>query len=376
MFQLRSFVPNSSKVDLNFVRRFINELRNPMDIYASLRPLLFVCFVSGMAPFKVIGTPGNRNLVLSVFGLAFTVFHLGLFSMCYARVINDKILQMNMFSSNVSRFGEITQSIMSSLAFGFALILCFLKRKKLLELLQLMTKIDRRLVGFGVEVNYKKASKIVRIVLAIRISLEITLIGANFIFLRSYEYPTDFFVFLFYLLPVDIIFTQKAKYICIMQLIENQFNYINVTLNNLRLYSNGKRLNGASMSGNRNDTVINMFCEISHNVEKRDGHLEREKCDVIAELCRTHEELCDACNLAHEYFSQQMLVTITIEFVMSLFNVYYMIDVTFAKDPIPGIDTVALFALLTFYTVICVVTIFGIVRSAELVVSEVCSKRL
>lgn len=354
---------------LKFIRQIFGDLRSPKDIFASIRPLLFVCFVSGIAPFKVVGAPGNRHLVVTIFGLAFTLFHLFSFYMCYVQAIKDQDIQTHFFNSKVSRFSENVQTITSFVAIGFAMIPCFLKRNKLRLLLNLMIQIDQKLFDLGAKINYKNVSRVVWFTLFFQWSIEFSFIGITSILLRSFQDSLNFLEWMYFFQPFAIIMTYKSKYYCIMRLIKSRFNYINITLKKLQMNTEEYRLCGIS-----NDIVINRFGEITYNVGKLGVNSNRKKYDIIAELCRTHEQLCDVCNLAEEYFCHQMLTMISIEFFVSLFNLYFMIDMAFTKSPMQGGDSTDFLAYFTFYTTITTGSLFCLLRSAESVTKEVSSE--
>lgn len=370
---------SQQKMVLSSVQQFIADIRDPMDIYASFRPLLLICFLSGILPFNMIGSPGSRQLVVTVFGVANTVFHLVWFCTCYVlRIINKKSLLSYLFNSKVSRFGENIQIITSFMAIAFTLILCFLKRGKVRKLLHLLAGIDKELIALGANINYKSISRLIWIALTMQWLIKIAFILATFTLLRSLEHTPGFFEWIFFFLPFAIISTLKAQYVCITRLMKNRFSYINVTLKNLHRQASEdeRQLNENPLRGSVNDMKLNRICEITCDVEKFNGGVDssREMCDIIADLCRTHEKLCDACYLAEQYFSHQMLTMVTIEFVLTLFNFYFMFDVVYNKNSIPGIVPAEFFAYFTFYTLITTGTLYGVLRSAESVSNEVSSR--
>lgn len=365
---------NLQKMWLNSFNQFISDLRQPLDLYAALRPMTFICFMSGISPFKMVGTPGNRQLVVTVFGLANSVFHFGWFCLCYAlRVFNQQSLLSYLFNSKVSRFGENIQVITSFMAIGFTMILCFLKRDKLRKLLYLLSEVDGKLLDLGANINYKNISRLVWTMLVLQWTIKLTFVGATFILLGSLENPPGFFEWIFFFLPFAIISALKAKYVCIMRLIKNRFSYINLILDNLRVCESEMQIDGIVLRGIVNDKKKSRFGEFTCDVEKWSENVnsKRTKYDIIMELCRRHDELCDACNLAEQYFSDQILTTVTIEFVVSLFNLYFMFDVAYNKDIISGINQTKFFAYFTFYTTITTATLYIILQSAESVTNEV-----
>lgn len=99
--------------------------------------------------------------------------------------------------------------------------------------------------------------------------------------------------------------------------------------------------------------------------------MKRDKCDIICQLCILHEELCDACYLAEEYFSHQMLTTVTIEFICTLFNLYFMFEVVYNNTTIAEVDTIEFLFYFGIYTLISIGSVYAILRSAETVAEEV-----
>lgn len=354
------------------VKQFYIDLRDPVDMYASLWPLMLISFFSGISPFKCAGPPGNRHLETTFIGVANTVFHLVWYCTCYAlRVINDKSLQAHLFNSKVSRFGEYIQIVTSFMALGFTLILCFLKRDKLRKLLHALTQIDRELIGLGANINYKTISQFVQVALLVQWLLKFAFLGATFFVMRKLENPPDFFEWAFFFLPFFILATLKLQFICLSQLIRNRLNYVNIVLNTLQLRERNRSSARGSLDGIDGSKGTRITCDVVKLTGGADS--KRKNSDIIGALCRAHEEICDACDLAEQYFSHQMLTTVTIEFVVSLFNCYLMLDVAYNKSQVPGMDTTEFYAYFTFYTLISMGTVYGLLRSAETVTNQVSS---
>lgn len=353
----------------NFVFRFINELREPMDIYASLRPLLLVCFVSGIAPLRAVGNPGNRHLVLTIFGYAFTLIHVVWFCASYTRNISDESLQTHLLRSKFSHFGENTRVNIACMAPGFTLILYFLKRNKLRDLLNRLTQVDKKLTRLGAKIDYRNMLKIVWIVLATQWTILFGIIGIIPLLSCSINNAPDFIEFVFLFMPIAIVITHESKYYCIMRLIKSRFIYINIVLKNLRLNADRKQIHGIFRGKVRNDIFVDRCGTITSNAEGLSVNLLRKPCVFISELCQTHEELCDACTLAKEYFGHQMLVMVAIVFVLTLLNVYFMVDVAINSMSEPD-QTEFYFSSMVF-GVSTMLPLIGLLRSTASITKEV-----
>lgn len=357
----------------NFVQNFLSELQNPVDIYSSLRPLLFVCLVGGIAPFKLVGAPGNRHLVVTIFGLVLSLFHLACFLGCNLRILSDEALDAYLFSTKVSRFGENLQLIAPFTAIGLTLLLSVLKRNTLRKLMRLLSQTDRKLTNLGTKINHKKMLKFVWIVMILKWTMIITTIYSALVLTKSFDKAPDMILWFFMFLPFFIVMTQKALFFCILRLIKDRFGYINATLNDLHINEDEKQLNGLLLHGKLNDVMINRFGEITYNVERTSVDSKQKNYKIIAELCGTHEIISDACNLTEEYFTHQMLTMVTIEFVMSVFNLYFIIEVAFAKILLPGANQTELYTYFALFGGVTILTLFGILRSADSVTKEVSS---
>lgn len=343
---------------LNYVRKVIADARCPVDIYAALRPLLLVCFLNGISPFKIAGTLGNRRLVVTGFGFAFTLFYLLWFcTSCVLRVVNQPSIVSIFFSSKVSRLVDTIRITTTFVGIGLTLIMCFLKRNKLRKLIHVLAQIDKRFIALGVKINYKNISRNVCAIVVLQWSIEVTYVGVLYVLFRSLERLPTIFVWMYFVLPFVIVMTLKSKFVCMMNVIRNQFRRINITLNKLQMDAGEIRWNGY------------LFCVNG----KKDKMEEREKYDIIAELCRIHEQICDACNLAEAYFKYQMLLMVTFEFVMTIFNLYLVFDLAYNKNHIAGINPADIYVYFTFYTTITTGTLSGLLQSAASVRGEVSS---
>lgn len=291
------------------------------------------------------------------------------FCTCYVvRVINQESLVAHFFHSKVSRFGEDIQILTSFMAIAFTLILCFLRRDKLRQLFRVLIKIDQNLNRLGAILNYKMVSRIVLISLCIQWLLFYIFVGGTFVLARSLEDQPDFFEWVFFFLPIAITSTLKVQFYCMMQLIKYRFRYINRVLNNLH----DEQINDTTF-GYRNKIVVYNCLGIKFDVIKLNGGagMKRDKCDIICELCLLHEELCDACYLAEEYFSHQMLTAVTIEFICTLFNLYFMFEVIYNNTTIAEVDTIEFLCYFGIYTLISIGSVYAILRAAETVATEV-----
>lgn len=286
------------------------------------------------------------------------------------RVINQQSLVAHFFHSKVTRFGEDLQILTSFTALAFTLILCFLKRDKLRQLIHVLIKIDKNLSHLGAKLDYKHLSRVVLLALFIQWLCYSIFIVATFILVRSLKDQPDFFEWMFFFLPIAVVSTLKVQFYCMTQLIKYRLRYLNLLLNNLHAEQMKQYPNE-----NMDKMQIYKFCGIVCDVAKIRGcaEIKMGKYDIIAELCRAHEELCDACYLAEEYFSHQMLTTVAIEFVCTLFNCFFMFEVIYNNTTVAEVNSIEFICYFSFYTLMSMGTLYALLRSSESVTAEVSS---
>lgn len=93
--------------------------------------------------------------------------------------------------------------------------------------------------------------------------------------------------------------------------------------------------------------------------------------EIIRSACDIHEELCDACYIAEEYFSVVMLTIITIGFLIIVFNAYYVLEVTFRNQGDIDSETLSFIIFLVYQMFIHGLGLICIVQNSSAVSEEV-----
>lgn len=97
----------------------------------------------------------------------------------------------------------------------------------------------------------------------------------------------------------------------------------------------------------------------------------RSEEDTIRSACDIHEELCDACYIAEEYFSVVMLTIVTIGFLIIVFNAYYVLEVTFRQKGEIDPETLSFIIFLVYQMFIHGLGLLCIVQNSSAVFEEV-----
>lgn len=342
-----------------------------MDTYGAIRPLLLISFMIGISPFKTVGSPGNRHLETSFIGVANTVIHLVLFISCYVLLVSDeRSLMAHFFHSKISRFGEDLQILTSFTALTFALVSCYFKRNKLCKLLKVTDEIDKKLTYLGAVLNHKTISRAILFAIFILSMLLLVFIGTIVVVVSSTQDQPDFLEWIFFFLPMGIIMTLKLKFYCSMQLIKYRLRFLNLILRKLQ-----RDQSDPFAYENEEHMELYKCCGITIDVMKLNGDatVKRDIYDIIGELCQIHNEICNASYLVEGYFSHQMLTTITIEFVCSLFNLYFIFEVAYHNTIIAKVGKIEFICYFAFHTTMSLGMVYYLLRSAESVTAEVSS---
>lgn len=275
-------------------------------------------------------------------------------------------LVSHFFHSKVTRFGEDLQVLTSFASLTFTLVLCFVKRDKLRKLIHVLNRVDRKLIGLGAIMNYKLLSRVVIVALVIQIGIFAFFVASTVVLTRSITESPSIFEWMFFFMPVAVISSLQVQFYCMMRIFAFHLHYINFILHK-------QEMQASSVKRKDVEKHISIFCAYEMKLNSAIA-IKRDKYDVIVELCRTHEIVCDAANLAEEYFSHQMLTLVTIGFIYALFNVYSIIGVVYLDtvgDDSGHIDKVAFIAFFILYTVISVGSVYVLLRSATMVADEV-----
>lgn len=92
---------------------------------------------------------------------------------------------------------------------------------------------------------------------------------------------------------------------------------------------------------------------------------------IINECCFIHEELCDICCVAEDYFSIVMLVIVTISFLIIVFNAYYVLMFGLRTKHKIDNEIMGFIIFLVYQQIIHALGLFVIIEKSTDVIEEV-----
>lgn len=99
---------------------------------------------------------------------------------------------------------------------------------------------------------------------------------------------------------------------------------------------------------------------------------ERKLVEVVKDVCSIHDDLCDTCFIAEEYFSLKMLTIVGIGFLIIVFNLYYVMEIAFGQVPVEFQDESYKFLIfLIFQVCMNILGILCIIQSSCAISNEV-----
>lgn len=186
---------------------FIQDLRSPNDLFASIQLIIFIAFLFGMTPVRITGTLGDRSMYLSRGGYLVTFLHMGMFATAFILAfVEGSSIVGYFFESAVAQIGDSIQKAISLVGINYMYKSFFSNRNRLIALCNGLNKVDEQFIEMGVTFGYKRTTCITNIELVIIIFFNVAfVITANYLILLPNDiYPPYSVSYSFFALPVCI----------------------------------------------------------------------------------------------------------------------------------------------------------------------------
>lgn len=186
---------------------FIQDLRNPHDFFASVQLIIFIAFMFGMTPVRIVGNITHRSMYLSKAGYFVTFLHMGLFATTFIlALVEGTSIVGYFFKSAVAEISDNFQKAISLFGINFMYKSFFTKRQGLITLCNSLNSVDEKFIDLGITFGYKRTAYIANLELLCVLFLNVTfIIMANYIILLPNNISPPFSVsYSFFALPICI----------------------------------------------------------------------------------------------------------------------------------------------------------------------------
>lgn len=349
---------------------WIRRLLNPKTFYAAQRPILRTTFVFGMTPFTVMCRNSESVLECTLFGYINSSIHAVIFCSCYViALIKWESVTEHLFNTEISTLGDILQILIGLSALVMTFIYSIVQRNKLIHAFHSVAETDVHFKKIGVETDYKSTLKFNYVIIFVQFCVQITYCVISVSILSSsgvYPCITAWVSFFYPYLMMSMV---TVLFICLVNQAKHRFYLLNKILQTLREMSVEKQV--AIYKENRKNEEVKKFrkpLRISSTFWITNCH----KPDVINQVAKIQGDLCDACGGVEEYFNVQMLAIVTISFVISVFDSYYVLETMFADNfTHSSFSKVQFVAFFSFQAAVFVIGVFKIVYVSNSAIKEV-----
>lgn len=217
----------------------ITEMFNPVDIYAAQHPLLKLSLISGIAPLKLIGTPGNRRLQINFFGFVIVLLHLVLFGICYVRTITiHESIVSYFFKTEISVLGDTLQLCIGLIGICTVFLYSLIQRNKFILWFHLMARIDEQLKEIGIETDYKSTLRFIFLVLFVNFIFFNTYLTGSWILFKTAGIYPNFSCWVSFFMPHLMISIIVVLFLCLVKQMKHRF----LLLNKVGLFINKQKI--------------------------------------------------------------------------------------------------------------------------------------
>ncbi|GAB0100168.1 hypothetical protein DMENIID0001_161650 [Sergentomyia squamirostris] len=249
-------------------------------------------------------------------------------------------------SSEISSFGDMFQYATSLASIAAVYLYSLIKRNRLVTFFHILEKIDKDLVQLGHMKQYRKAYMIVWMNLLLMLLFYTTYIYSSTMLLdRAKIYP-EISVWVAFFLPFYMICISTVFRGCLVYELETRFSALNTALVKIR-EEEVKRDSGKS--GHKNISIHPRTTAVDSSE------------DLADKIINIHSNLCKGSETIQDYFSIQMLSTVTICFLTIVFNAFYVISMVLNSAKIT--TTIGKFEFIFFFTYHLTICLLGIIHT-------------
>lgn len=124
----------------------------PTNIYTAQRPMLLMCGLTGIIPFNLTGGKGKEHFEVTYFGIIIALFHMAIFVICFIVTFRrSENFVSYFFKTDISQVTSLVSLSISFVAMAVIYPSCFIKKLKLINIFNLLAKVDRQFNSIHME---------------------------------------------------------------------------------------------------------------------------------------------------------------------------------------------------------------------------------
>ncbi|EAT36880.1 AAEL011073-PA, partial [Aedes aegypti] len=304
---------------------------NPKNFYAAQAPVLKATFIGGLTPFTVVNRRRHDSaLECTIFGYVNSFIHAATFCTCYViTLVKHESVTAHFFDSEISTLGDILQIIVGLVAlimtFGYSVF----RRQTVIDAFHALARTDLHFKEIGVETDYKSTLFYNYGLLFIQITVNLAYITISIAIVTSSGVFICGTTWAAFFLPFMMMTMITSLFVCIVNQSKHRFYLLNKILRSLQEISVDKRR--LSFDEKQNEVKI-VKIQKPLNISSVFSNTNRYMPDVINQVASIQSEISDACDHVEDYFKVQMLTIVTISFLISVFDSYYILETIFTND--------------------------------------------
>ncbi|XP_029724995.2 putative gustatory receptor 28b isoform X2 [Aedes albopictus] len=341
-------------------RHWFRDCINPKNFYAAQAPILKSTFIGGLTPFTVVNRRRHDSaLECTIFGYVNSFIHSATFCTCYViTLLRHESVTAHFFDSEISTLGDILQIIVGLVAlimtFGYSVF----RRQTLIDSFHALARTDKHFKEIGVETDYKSTLffnyglLLIQVIVNLAyISISIAIVTSSGVYICGPTWAAFF-------LPFIMMTMINSLFVCIVNQAKHRFYLLNKILKSLQEISVDKR---RLSFDEKQEEVKVVKIQKPLNISSVFSNTNRYMPDVINQVASIQSEICDACDYVEDYFKVQMLTIVTISFLISVFDSYYVLETVFTDQstdtPFSKLQFVTFFFCQGFMHVVGVINI-------------------
>lgn len=312
-------------------------IKRAQDLYDVMYPIFIISKVLGLAPYQ-LHLKDERRLTAHIGIITIARFILIVGTMCYVCFVMDELN----FSVNIGGMALRYELYFGTIMTAIVLVLSMTNQKPAIKSITMLKELDADFEQIGFHISYKNAQIFCYAQIVFMLFMFMAMVT-----LQPFSGSLAYFVIYSIFNVVDVINTTMLfQYVDVLLLIRQRFIWLNRKIRDLSDFSK---------------TIITVHNEthLTHGMPVNVTRRKLETRNLITNLAKIHGKLFAVAKITNRIYGVQLLVTITIRFVMittQLINTYKLIQDPKLADSVTH-SIVAIYLFLHFSKIFMVAAV-------------------